>query len=62
MDLRYKREVTVGTLVIVAIVLFIVGTMWLSGRSIAADNDEFWIQFPNGAGLKRAARRCGSPA
>ncbi len=39
MDLSYKQEVTVGSLVILAIVLFIVGTTWLSGRSIGADSD-----------------------
>ena len=48
MDLSYKREVTVGSLVILAVVLFVVGTSWLSGRSITADEDEFWkIQFPS---------------
>ena len=34
MDVSYKREVAVGTLVILAIVLFIVGSAWLSGRSV----------------------------
>ena len=55
MDLRYKREVTVGTIVIVAIVLFIVGTMWLSGRSVSADNARPTIQFANASSLKRAS-------
>jgi phospholipid/cholesterol/gamma-HCH transport system substrate-binding protein len=53
MDLSYKREVTVGSLVILAVVLFVVGTSWLSGRSVTADEDEFWkIQFKSAANLK----------
>jgi phospholipid/cholesterol/gamma-HCH transport system substrate-binding protein len=53
MDLSYKQEITVGTLVLVAIGLFIVGTTWLSGRSIAADSDKFWrIQFREAGNLK----------
>ena len=59
MDLR-MREVTVGTIVIVAIAVFIFGTMWLSGRSVSSDN-LIRMQFANVSGLKRA-RRCGSPA
>ena len=38
MDLRYSREVTVGAIVIVAILVFIFGTMWLSGRSVSSGN------------------------
>jgi len=34
MDLHYRREITVGSLVVVGAVLFILGTLWLSGRSI----------------------------
>jgi phospholipid/cholesterol/gamma-HCH transport system substrate-binding protein len=53
MDLSYKHEVTVGGLVILAIVLFIVGTTWLSGRSVAADSDKWWrIQFKDAGNLK----------
>jgi phospholipid/cholesterol/gamma-HCH transport system substrate-binding protein len=56
MDLSYKREVTVGSLVILAIVLFIVGTSWLSGRSITADEDEFWkIQLRTAGNLKTSS-------
>jgi phospholipid/cholesterol/gamma-HCH transport system substrate-binding protein len=56
MDLSYKREVTVGSLVILAIVLFIVGTSWLSGRSITADEDEFWkIQLKTAGNLKTSS-------
>jgi phospholipid/cholesterol/gamma-HCH transport system substrate-binding protein len=53
MDLSYKQEVTVGSLVILAIVLFVVGTTWLSGRSVAADSDEWWkVQFKDAGNLK----------
>jgi phospholipid/cholesterol/gamma-HCH transport system substrate-binding protein len=54
MDLRYGKEAVVGTLVIIAIVIFVLGTMWLSGRSIG-DRDAYRIQFPNVSGLKRAS-------
>lgn len=56
MDLSYKREVTVGSLVILAVVLFVVGTSWLSGRSVTADEDEFWkIQFKTAGNLKSSS-------
>jgi phospholipid/cholesterol/gamma-HCH transport system substrate-binding protein len=56
MDVSYKKEVTVGGLVILPIVLFIVGSAWLSGRSIAADEDEFWkIQFKTAGNLKASS-------
>jgi phospholipid/cholesterol/gamma-HCH transport system substrate-binding protein len=56
MDLSYKREITVGSLVILAIVLFIVGTSWLRGRSVTADEDEFWkIQFRTAGNLKMSS-------
>ena len=34
MDLTYKREATVGTVIIAAIALFFIGTTWLNGRSV----------------------------
>jgi phospholipid/cholesterol/gamma-HCH transport system substrate-binding protein len=56
MDLSYKREVSVGSLVILAVVLFVVGSSWLSGRSITADEDEFWkIQFTTAGNLKASS-------
>jgi phospholipid/cholesterol/gamma-HCH transport system substrate-binding protein len=56
MDLSYKREVTVGSLVILAVVLFIVGSSWLSGRSVTADEDDFWkIQFKSAGNLKTSS-------
>lgn len=54
MDMRYSREVIVGAIVTIAILVFIFGTMWLSGRSVASDN-LVRIQFANVSGLKRAS-------
>jgi phospholipid/cholesterol/gamma-HCH transport system substrate-binding protein len=54
MDFRYSREVIVGLIVTAAILVFIFGTMWLSGRSVASDNLAR-IQFANVSGLKRAS-------
>ena len=54
MELRYGREAIVGTLVIIAITVFVVGTMWLSGRSIG-NRHVVKVQFQNSAGLKRAS-------
>ncbi|MBA3554752.1 MAG: MCE family protein [Gemmatimonadales bacterium] len=56
MDMGYKQEVTVGSLVILAIVLFIVGTTWLSGRSIGGDSEDYWkIQFRQAGNLKSSS-------
>lgn len=54
MDLRYSREVAVGTIVLLAIAIFVFGTMWLSGRSMNPD-DLLQIQFADVSGLKEAS-------
>ena len=54
MDIRYGREAVVGTLVIVAIVIFVLGTMWLSGRSLG-NRELVLVRFPHVSGLKRAS-------
>src|SRR5215210_9586895 len=54
MDFRYSREVIVGAIVTLAILVFIFGTMWLSGRSVSSDNLAR-IKFANASGLKRAS-------
>ncbi|HEY5940154.1 MAG TPA: MlaD family protein [Gemmatimonadales bacterium] len=54
MDLRYTREATVGAIVILAIVVFVFGTMWLSGQSVGSEN-VIRMQFDNVSGLKRAS-------
>jgi phospholipid/cholesterol/gamma-HCH transport system substrate-binding protein len=56
MDVSYKREVTVGSLVILSIELFVVGSSWLKGSSITADEDKFWkIQFKTAGNLKASS-------
>lgn len=52
MDLHYKQEVTVGALVIAAIATFIVGTMWLSGKSLRAGDQLVEAQFAEVGNLK----------
>ena len=54
MDLHHKQEVTVGALVLVAIALFIVGTMWLGGRNFS-NAPELQIVFPDAGTLKRGS-------
>ncbi|HMH56814.1 MAG TPA: MlaD family protein, partial [Gemmatimonadales bacterium] len=64
MDLTYKREATVGTVIIAAIVLFFIGTTWLSGRSVGGDLEDYWkIQFRDAGNLKTssAVRISGVP-
>lgn len=53
MDLRV-REVTVGSIVLVAILVFVFGTMWLSGRRVGSGN-MVEMQFADVSGLKRAS-------
>jgi phospholipid/cholesterol/gamma-HCH transport system substrate-binding protein len=56
MDSSYKQEVTVGSLVVLAILLFVVGTTWLSGRSVVGSSDEWWkIQFKDAGNLKTSS-------
>lgn len=54
MELRYGREAVVGTLVIIAIAIFVAGTMWLSGKSLGRRH-VVRVEFKNAAGLKRAS-------
>jgi phospholipid/cholesterol/gamma-HCH transport system substrate-binding protein len=54
MDLHYKQEITVGMLVVVAVALFIWGTLWLGGKSFKhAPN--VTIAFPDAGTLKRGS-------
>jgi phospholipid/cholesterol/gamma-HCH transport system substrate-binding protein len=56
MDLSYKREAAVGMVIIAAIVLFVVGTTWLSGRSVSGSSDDYWkIQFRDAGNLKASS-------
>jgi phospholipid/cholesterol/gamma-HCH transport system substrate-binding protein len=56
MDLSYKREAAVGSVIIAAIILFFVGTTWLSGRSVGARSRDFWkIQFRDAGNIKTSS-------
>lgn len=52
MDLHYQKEITVGTLVLVGIALFVVGTMWLKGATFHPSGRVAVIRFDNIQGLK----------
>ncbi|MEO8226058.1 MAG: MlaD family protein [Gemmatimonadota bacterium] len=54
MDLHYKREATVGTLVVLGFVLFIVAGMWLRGHDFSP-GDRTHVQFADIGNLKEAS-------
>lgn len=54
MDLHYKQEITVGTLILVSAALFIWGTMWLGGRSFSRE-PTVAIAFTDAGTLKRGS-------
>ncbi len=54
MDVRYGREITVGSIVLVAVALFVGGTMWLSGKSFRAGGG-VKVRFSDVGLLKRAS-------
>ena len=53
MDLHYEKEITVGTLVIVGVALFIGGTMWLKGTTFKSVARTAEIHFAEAANLKK---------
>ncbi|MBI2616183.1 MAG: MCE family protein, partial [Gemmatimonadetes bacterium] len=53
MDLAYKQELRVGLLVIVAVAVFALGLLWLSGRTIGpASTVIVPVRFTNVSGLR----------
>ena len=54
MDLHYKREATVGALVILGIAAFLVGTMWLGGKDFTAGGAVV-ARFTDVTNLKRGS-------
>ena len=54
MDLHYKREATVGAIVMASAAVFIVGTMWLGGRSFGR-RDVVPVHFENIGNLKTSS-------
>ena len=59
MDLHYKQEATVGALVLVALILFIGGTMWLGGKQFST-RTPVAVQFADDGTLKRGSPVRGS--
>jgi phospholipid/cholesterol/gamma-HCH transport system substrate-binding protein len=52
MDLHYKQEVTVGALVLAAVAVFVLGTMWLGGKSLSTGDQLIRVQFGDVGNLK----------
>jgi phospholipid/cholesterol/gamma-HCH transport system substrate-binding protein len=53
MDLHYKQEVSVGALVLAGVAIFVVGTMWLGGRSLKTGTNTVAVGFEDVGNLKR---------
>lgn len=54
MDLYYKQEITVGVLVLVAVVIFVVGLLWLTGQSLGGAGEvSVLVRFQSVKGLTR---------
>ncbi len=51
MELRYRREAAVGLFLIVATLVFVVGLMWLRGKSLSR-GEVVQVQFTDVVGLK----------
>lgn len=54
MDLHYEREAMVGAIVLAGAAVFIVGTMWLGGKSFGRDN-VVPVQFADIGNLKSSS-------
>jgi len=54
MDLHYKREALVGSIVLAGAAVFVVGTMWLGGKSFGRDNTVA-VHFENIGNLKTSS-------
>ena len=52
MDLHYQKEITVGTLVLVGVALFMAGTMWLKGATFRRAGRVEVIRFSDVENLK----------
>jgi phospholipid/cholesterol/gamma-HCH transport system substrate-binding protein len=53
MELHYQKEITVGTLVLVGIGLFVAGTMWLKGTTFNPTARTALVQFSDIGSLKK---------
>lgn len=52
MDLHYKQEVTVGALVLAGVSVFVLGTMWLSGKELSAGKQLVNVDFVDVGNMK----------
>jgi phospholipid/cholesterol/gamma-HCH transport system substrate-binding protein len=52
MDLHYRQEITVGTLVLTGVAAFILGTMWLSGKESSSGQRIVNVQFDDVGNMK----------
>jgi len=52
MDLHYQKEITVGTLVLAGIGLFVAGTLWLKGSTLRSPGRTEEIRFTDTGGLQ----------
>lgn len=52
MDLHYRQEIAVGTLVVAGVALFVAGTMWLSGKEFGTGGQTVEVQFADVGNMK----------
>jgi phospholipid/cholesterol/gamma-HCH transport system substrate-binding protein len=52
MDLHYQKEITVGTLVLAGIGLFVAGTLWLKGSTLRSPARTEQVRFTDAGGLQ----------
>jgi phospholipid/cholesterol/gamma-HCH transport system substrate-binding protein len=52
MDLHYQKEITVGTLVLIGVGLFVAGTMWLKGATFRSGGRVELVRFTDVQSLK----------
>jgi phospholipid/cholesterol/gamma-HCH transport system substrate-binding protein len=55
MDLHYKQEITVGALVLAGVAVFVLGSMWLSGRELSTSNRPVRVEFEDVGNLKQGS-------
>ena len=55
MDLHYRQEITVGALVLAGVGVFVLGSMWLSGRDLSTSNRPVRVEFEDVGNLKKGS-------
>jgi phospholipid/cholesterol/gamma-HCH transport system substrate-binding protein len=56
MDLHYRQEITVGALVLVGVLIFVLGGMWLSGKPLFGGDQEVLVLFNDVGTLKPGSK------